>query len=134
MQPYKSAIGKYTKRTSQMTSSTNMAPITIGGHTRWNSSRGTGSSCADDAGTEGPIFDVRRRELVTLLGGGLAAMPDDYFIGPHLGRPRPWPIELDRDPTVSERALGPATRSSALQKLGHLSIKFRLLARLFINH
>jgi hypothetical protein len=57
-----------------MTSSTNMAPITIGGHTRWNSlSRGTGSSCADDAGTEGPIFDVRRRELVTLFGGGLAA-------------------------------------------------------------
>jgi len=118
-----------------MTSSTNMAPITIGGHTRWNSlSRGTGSSCADDAGTEGPIFDVRRRELVTLLGGGLAAMPDDYFIGPQLGRPRPWPIELDRDPTVSERALGPATRSSAVQKLGPLSIKFRLLARLFINH
>jgi hypothetical protein len=89
-----------------MTSSTNMAPISIGGHTRWNSlSRGTGSSCADDAGTEGPIFDVRRRELVTLFGGGLAAMPDDYFIGPQLGRPRPWPIELDRDPTVSERAL-----------------------------
>jgi hypothetical protein len=103
-----------------MTSSTNMAPITIGGHTRWNSlSRGTGSSCADDAGTEGPIFDVRRRELVTLFGGGLEA---------------PWPIELDRDPTVSERALGPATRSSAVQKLGPLSIKFRLLARLFINH
>jgi hypothetical protein len=118
-----------------MTSSTNMAPITIGGHTRWNSlSRGTGSSCTDDAGTEGPIFDVRRRELVTLFGGGLAAMPDDYFIGPQLGRPRPWPIELDRDPTVSERALGPATRSSAVQKLGPLSIKFRLLARLFINH
>jgi len=100
-----------------MTSSTNMAPITIGGHTRWNSlSRGTDSSCADDAGTEGPIFDVRRRELVTLFGGGLVAMPDDYFIGPQLGGPRP--LELDRDPTVSERALGPATRSSAVQKLG----------------
>src|SRR5262249_39098877 len=125
MQPHKSAIGKYTKRTSQMTSSTNMAPIAIGGHTRWNSlSRGTGSSCADDAGTEGPIFDVRRRELVTLAGG----VPDDYFIGPQLGGPRP--LELDRDPTVSEPALGPATRSSAVQKLGPLSIKFRLLARL----
>ena len=44
-------------------------------------------------------------------------------------------IELDRDPTVSERALGPATRSSAVQKLGPVYIKFRLLtARLFINH
>ena len=59
---------------------------------------------------------------------------NDYFIGPQLGGPRPWPIELDRDPTVSERALGPATLSSAVQKLGPLSIKFRLLARLFINH
>ena len=39
MQPYNSAIGKYTKKTIQMTSSTNMAPITIGGHTRWTSLR-----------------------------------------------------------------------------------------------
>ena len=73
-----------------MTSTTNMAPITIGGHTRWNSlSRGTGSPCADDAGTEGSMFDVRRRELVTLFGGGVAAMPDDYFVGSQLGGLRP---------------------------------------------
>jgi len=36
MQPHNSAIGKYTKKTIQMTSSTNMTAITIGGHTRWN--------------------------------------------------------------------------------------------------
>jgi len=39
MQPYNSAIGKYTKKTIQMTSSTNITPITIGGHTRWTSLR-----------------------------------------------------------------------------------------------
>jgi hypothetical protein len=48
--------------------------------------------------------------------------------------PGPGQIELDRDPTASERALGPAARSSAVQNLGPLSIKFGLLtARLFIK-
>ena len=32
--------------------------------------------------------------------------PGDYFVGPQLGGPRPRPIELGRDPTASERALG----------------------------
>jgi len=49
--------------------------------------------------------------------------------------PAPGQRELDRDPTASERALGPAARSSAVQNLGPLSIKFRLLtASLFINY
>jgi len=83
---------------------------------------------------EGPIFDARRREFVTPFGGGPAAMPGGYFVGPQLGGPRPRPIELGRDPTASERAFGPAARSSAVQNLGPLSIKFRLLtARLFIR-
>ena len=55
---------------------------------------------------EGPIFDARRREFVTPFGGGPAAMPGGYFVGPQLGGPRPRPIELGRDPTASERALG----------------------------
>jgi len=90
-----------------MTSSTNMAPITIGGHTCWNSlSRGTGSSYAMMLARKGLISDARRRELVSLFGGGVAAMPDDYFVGSRLGGPRPKPIELGRDPTASKRALG----------------------------
>jgi hypothetical protein len=40
--------------------------------------------------------------------------------------PSPGQIELDRDPTASERALGPAARSSAVQNLAPLSIKFGL--------
>src|SRR5215471_735620 len=130
-------IDKYTKNTIQVTSSTNMTPIIIGGHIRWNSfSRGTGSSCADDACTEGPIFDVRRRELVHPVrrrGGGDA--------GRLLRR-----IAAGRAPALANRIgpgpyglgtcvrQGPAARSSAVRNLGPLSIKFRLLtARLFIK-
>jgi hypothetical protein len=46
----------------------------------------------------------RRREFVSAAGRGNA--PGDYFVGPQLGGPRPRPIEMGRDPTASERALG----------------------------
>jgi hypothetical protein len=67
--------------------------------------------------------------------GGGAAAPGRLLRRTAVGAgPGPGQIELDRDPTASERALGPAARSSAVQNLGPLSIKFRLLtARLFIK-
>ena len=40
------------------------------------------------------------------FGGGAGQCPGDYFVGPQLGGPRPRPIEMGRDPTASERALG----------------------------
>jgi hypothetical protein len=50
---------------------------------------------------------MKRPALVTLFGGGAAGQsPGDYFVGPQLGGPRLTPIELGRDPTASERALG----------------------------
>ena len=48
--------------------------------------------------------DMKRPELGALFGG--RQCPGDYFLGPQLGGPRPRPIELGRDPTASERALG----------------------------
>jgi hypothetical protein len=57
-------------------------------------------------GSLGLGCDMKRPELVALFGGGAAAMPGRLLRRTAVGGPRPRPIELGRDPTASERALG----------------------------
>jgi hypothetical protein len=87
-------------------------------------------------GSLGLGCDMKRPELVALFGGGAAAMPGRLLRRTAVGRAPAQANRIGPGPYGLGTCVrqGPAARSSAVQNLGPVSIKFRpLTASLFIK-